>query len=526
MAAVAPDTGVLSLETSPHPRKLRVGVFADGPLQPRWVAEALARIARSDFAEITLIETGLARPPVAPLAWRLYARWDRWAFGGESTDYVSLRAQVPHRSVGPDAADLDVAFALGAADDAVLADRARYGVWRFCFGADGTEPEPVAGLREVAVDEPLTGSGVKVALGAGTRLAYQSWARTYPFSVARNREQVLAKTAEFAYRSLRELHASGAAWLEGCRPAPRAGGQPASPGLLGLSNIGARLARRGVQKALNVEQWLLAYRLDARPANEAVTPDLAGFTRLLPPKDRDWADPFAIEKNGRYYVFFEELPHAEGKGHISMIEIDANGACSPPARVLEADYHLSYPFVFEHDGELFMVPESAKNRTVELYRCIDFPLAWRLERVLMSGVRLVDATFHHGPDRWWMFANSAAGDSRMFDDELHLFHAERLTGDWKPHARNPVKSDARCARPAGRLFTRDGALFRPAQVCAPRYGAGLSINRVLRLTPHEYAERQVERILPPAASGLYGLHTLNRAGALTVVDAFIRRRRF
>jgi len=86
-------------------------------------------------------------------------------------------------------------------------------------------------------------------------------------------------------------------------------------------------------------------------------------------------------------------------------------------------------------------------------------------------------------------------------------------------------TDARCARPAGSLFWRNGALHRPAQVCVPRYGAGLAVHRVLRLTPQEYAERQVERVLP-AAGGLLGLHTLNRAGHLTVVDGFTRRRRF
>jgi len=83
----------------------------------------------------------------------------------------------------------------------------------------------------------------------------------------------------------------------------------------------------------------------------------------------------------------------------------------------------------------------------------------------------------------------------------------------------------RCARPAGNLYWRDGKLYRPAQICVPRYGAGLSINRVLRLTPHSYAERQVERVLPDAAQGLLGLHTINRAGDLTVADAFTRRRR-
>jgi hypothetical protein len=124
-----------------------------------------------------------------------------------------------------------------------------------------------------------------------------------------------------------------------------------------------------------------------------------------------------------------------------------------------------------------------------------------------------------------MFANAAPGQSRVFEDELHLYHAERIFGEWQPHRRNPVKSDARCARPAGQLYLRDGKLLRPSQVCVPRYGAGLSINHVERLTPDEYVERQVQRILPAEQQGILGLHTVNRAGALTVVDAFTRRSR-
>jgi hypothetical protein len=35
--------------------KLRVGVFADSAQQPRWLVEALAKVAASDFAELTVI---------------------------------------------------------------------------------------------------------------------------------------------------------------------------------------------------------------------------------------------------------------------------------------------------------------------------------------------------------------------------------------------------------------------------------------------------------------------------------------
>ena len=518
------------------PRRLKVGLFVDSRLQPAWVAQAFSRVAGSDFAEISLVcEMGGHR--AEPLAWRLYNQVDRWAFArgedpGASTD---LLAGVPHRVFLPygegrldPKLDLDVAFAIGGVDDSALDGLARYGVWRFHF--DGRDDERRAGFREVAQNLPLCGSGLKVRMvPRGTeRMAYQSWSRTYPFSAARNREQLLAKTAEFAWRALRELHRSGAGWLEQCKPVREAAPSADVSLLTGAGRIGARLVHRGVEKALNVEQWFLAYRLrDSRFGDARSVPaDLRGFTRLVPPKDRYWADPFVIEKDGRYFVFFEELPFRTGRAHISVLEIDREGRASPPVKVLERDYHLSYPFLAEHNGQLYMIPESAQNGTVEVFRCVDFPRAWKLERVLLQGMRCVDATFHRGPDRWWMFANVAASGSRMFDDELHLFHAADLLGDWQPHARNPVKSDARCARPAGQLYWRNGSLYRPAQVCSPLYGSGLSINRVLRLTPHDYAERQVERILPSAGAGLLGLHTVNRAGALTVVDAFARNRRF
>ena len=532
----------LARRASPRPRRLRVGVFADTPLQPRWIGEALARLAAADFAEVTLVEAGaepedalasafarlaavesvpaalLPREASLPALWQLYSRIDRRLFDRREEAPLDLRACLP--AGGGDG--LDVAFALGAIDDAALDGRARYGVWRFCFGNDGARAEALAGVREVARGEPLTASGIQVRLARDEppRLAYQSWSRTYPYSVARNRDH-LRKTAEFAFRALRELHRSGETWLRECRPlraAPPASGGVAAADAL---RIGMRLARRAAEKALAVDQWFIAFAFGA-----GVDAALRGFTRLVPPPDRDWADPFALERNGRYFLFFEEVPFAARKGHISVIEVDRAGRASAPQRVLERDYHLSYPFLFEEGGSLYMIPESAANATVELWRCVDFPARWRHEANLLEGVRCVDATLHRSGSRWWMFANRAAEASPLFDDELCLFSAESLTGDWQPHPRNPVKSDPRCSRPAGRLFSRDGALYRPAQVCVPRYGAGVAIQKVLKLGPQDYLERTVQRILPAAQSGLLGLHTLNHAGDLTVVDAFVRRRRF
>ena len=515
MAAVAVGgQSSLALATQALPRKLRVGLFADSAWQPRWLAEAFAKVAASDFAQIVLIASAHGAPARPSWPWRLYGALDRRIFAPRARheELVELARYVPHEASALAQARLDVAFALGAIDDAELDGLARYGVWRF-FGD---------GAAEVVEGAPLTASGLQVRLapGAEPRIAYQSWSRTYPLSVARNRAQLFAKTGEFAWRALREAQRYGRGWLEQC-PAHKGAGTPTE---IQWTPIVKRIVARGLERALHREQWFLAFRRGNN--GEAIPADLAGFTRIESPPGRTWADPFVIERGARHYVFFEDLPFSAGKGHIAMLEIDSHGRWSAPVQVLERDHHLSYPFLFEHEGALYMVPETAQAGTVELYRCTEFPLGWRRERVLLEGVRLVDATLERVGGRWWLFANGAPGGSRVFDDELHIYHADSLAGDWQPHERNPVKSDARCTRPAGRLYWRAGALYRPAQICVPRYGAGLSLNRVLRLTPQHYAERQVERVMPAPGSGLYGLHTVNRAGALTVVDAFTRARRF
>ena len=503
MASLAPAPGALptaAIHALPPAgrRKLRVGVFADGPEQPRWLMDALAKVAASDFAEVIYMRN---------IGVRLQYSGPQIAQNGilESDPNISL----------------DVAFAMGDTDDAALEGLARYGVWRYCFGEGQGIEEPRAGVSEVIEGAPVTASGIRVRVGGADRLAYQSWSRTQPYSVARNRANVFAKASDFLVRALRDLHAAPDSWIErrttpakprAATPRPRAGD---------FARFGARVARRAVEKLTTVEQWSLAFRFTPE---ESWPETLAGFHRLAPPKDRFWADPFPIQRGGRSYIFFEELPFAAGKAHISVVEVDRAGRASEPVRVLERDYHLSYPFLVEDAGEVYMIPESAHNDTIEIYRCVDFPAKWRLERVLVDGVYCADATLHREGGRWWMFANSSPKAAEIHD-ELHLFSADRLLGDWVPHKRNPVKSDVRNARPAGNLFREAGELFRPAQICAPLYGSGVAINRVLHLGHDEYREEEVRRILP-AGNGLLGIHTLNRAGDLSVADAFARRSRF
>jgi hypothetical protein len=537
-------------DTAPRevPAKLRLGIFADSLLQPHWIVAALRKVAASEIAEVAVVvETGRGRD-TAPLLWRAYCSLDSRLFGSRPDPLAKtdLAAALPHGRLlraDPDATgpascsawiaelramNLDVVFTLGGVEDRALDGIARYGVWRYCFGADACESDTLAAIREVATRVPVTASGLRARLpGAEDRLVYQSWSRTFPLSLARTRHNLLPKTGEFAYRALEQLRLSGPGWLHGCAPIREQTGRPAGrlPGtasmLWRMSLLGSRIALRAAQKLLSIDQWFLAYRFGTDGLWRG---DLRQFTCLIPPKDRFWADPFPIVRDGRHFIFFEELVFERGKAHISVIEVGPDGSRSEAIPVLERDYHLSYPFLIEQDGELFMVPETGRNRQVELYRCTRFPDRWELEEVLMRDVFFTDATLHQVDDRWWMFVNGNVNGAEGAD-ELSLFYADRLTGEWRPHRMNPVKSDVRGARPAGRLYRRGAELYRPAQIGVPLYGSGVSINRVLRLTPETYAEEEVERVLPSHPRSVLGIHTLNRAGELCVIDAFTRRSR-
>lgn len=547
MASVNPAPAP-PLRAKPRGRsKLRVGVFADRGSQPRWLVDALARVATSDFAELAVLAVKGEGSTDLPALWKAYGTLDRWVFGHGPDPLKPTPLELlvkPAQRIAFVADDrrwrerieslrLDVAFVVGDIDDASLAGLARHGIWRHCFGDDGgLHDQAFAGVREIVDEKPVVASGIRIHRACGERLACPSYSRTVPFSLARSHDRIFGRASEFLPRALRKLYDLGEGWLErDAVPAPPLA-EARAPGVAetvrGITTLGARVARRTIEHCFTVGQWSLAFRFAPL---EPWQGGLEGFHRLVPPPDRFWADPFPLSVNGRHYIFFEELPFETGKGRICMVEVDRAGHASAPVTVLERDYHLSYPFLLEHEGELYMIPETGQNRTVEMYRCEEFPSRWAPVATLLDGGFYVDATLHREDDRWWMFAN-VGSDEAGADDELHLFSAATLFGEWKPHARNPVKCDVRSSRPAGRLFRQGDQLFRPGQICAPIYGSGVALHRVLRLDDEQYAEQEDRRIVPcaaPRARGddpVLGLHTINRAGELSVTDAFVRRRRF
>jgi len=422
---------------------------------------------------------------------------------------------------------------------------ARHGIWSYHHGDNSVNRGGPAGFWEVMDGVPVTGSVLQVLtedLDNGP-VIYRSISPTSDkFSVRANRNNLYWKSSAFVLRKLRDL-ASGvpvhAPDNHVYRPySNRLFRMPTNSEMLPrLTRLATRRVVGKVQRLFSDEQWQLAYRFKTGPCDANNT--FYRYKQLAPPKNRFWADPCAIRvttggpesgshesgdlSQDTYYVFIEEYLNSTCKGHISVIELSRKGVVSGPTTVLERDYHLSYPFVFEWNNNYYMVPESAANKTVELYRSTSFPFEWQLEKVLLEDVRAKDATLAEIDGRWWMFASIA---EHSIPDELYLFYADSPLGPWQAHPRNPVKSDVRGSRPAGGLFNWHDDLYRPAQNSSGRYGYGMSINKITRLDTETYREEEVSTILPNWNKNLLGTHTISIAGDLTVIDCLVKRSRW
>jgi hypothetical protein len=153
--------------------------------------------------------------------------------------------------------------------------------------------------------------------------------------------------------------------------------------------------------------------------------------------------------------------------------------------------------------------------------CIIYQLgdggAWTPRHHILRGRAIVDPTFVRAGQRWWLFCTDAQGAGSLV---LHGFHAGALAGPWTPHPLNPLKSDLSSARSAGRPFTIDGRLFRPAQDCSRTYGGAVNVMEIVELSPTRFREARALR-LEPDARGPYpdGLHHLVVDGTQIYIDA-------
>lgn len=551
---------IVSKGSNPRPSKpLRFGIMCRGYQFAAWEAECIRSLmaAQGTEAALLIIDDQPHRSPrrrrlaslfnLKTLLWRIYQRavLNRRSLSTSPVQLSAELANIPvvrcrplqsgkfvQRFTPEDVAeirahDLDfvMRFAFNILRGDVL-DCARYGVWSFHHGDPDKYRGAPPGFWEIYLGDPVTGTILQrltERLDAGIML-HKGFFKTDPTSYARSRDGIFLGAADFPVRVCGDIQKGHISELES-EPSSTSAPIYRAPNSLQMLRfmwlwIWAVLAKQ-MSSLFRFQQWSVGIidapvELVAGLAGEDQIQMLVRSARWLPePRGRFLADPFAMATKSRLAILAEDYDWSTARGHITAIEVTADRSIGNPTPAICLPCHLSYPYLLQVDGETYCIPEMHEANEVCLYRQ-KAPHEWERVATLIEGQAIIDPTVFRHEGRWWLF-----GTRQDYGDNLNLFawHAPNLTGPWRPHSANPLKTDIRSSRPAGPPFIHGGELFRPAQDCSTGYGAAVVVNRITCLTPDWFEEEAVSRVAPdPKGPYRSGLHTLCGAGPYTVID--------
>ena len=544
--------------------KIKVGILIDTFNSPHWIYDIINKINLSDYAEIVLyvknknvVETKLNLIDRLKrifdnrkyILYFLFKKIDKLLYKNNSNLYrtfnlksiiqqdvlevSTIQTKYSDRFYESDIkkikcydVDVFIRFGFKILRGEVLTKVSKYGIWSFHHADYKINRGGPAGFWEYLNQDGYTGitlQRLSEELDNGF-IIDQSFSLTNINGYSKNLNNYYPKSSLIIQRNLHQLYTQGSSYFHKFK----SNKYNSLPGFYSyplykkpkntflIKKLLKNLSKK-FKNAFYFNQWSLMYKFNKN--SDSYSKSFYNFSRIKPPNDRFWADPFVVFKNNKYFIFFEELIFKNDFAVISYIELQPNGEFSQPKVILKKDYHLSYPFIFEEKNEMYMIPETMGNNSIELYKCVNFPEKWSLQKVLINNIQAVDSTILKYDDKFWIFTNVKANEFVSVNEDLYLFYSNSLNDDWIPHPQNPIISDIRFSRPAGKIFKENGKIYRPSQNGSNIYGYGIQINEIIVLNESEYKEVNVESIKPLWSNNLIGTHTINHDNNLTVIDA-------
>lgn len=266
---------------------------------------------------------------------------------------------------------------------------------------------------------------------------------------------------------------------------------------------------------LYAESWNIAFR--EKPSGSILDNKSDKFF-IIPNSKKYWAaDPMVFEYQKKVYIFAELYDYTLCRGTIGYTVFDG---CkfSKWKQIIVEEFHMSYPNIFTVNDEIYMIPETSEAQKLILYKAINFPDKWKIEKVIKDGVKFVDTTFLKSKNGYIGYTEELTRPIKdlllYFDDDLNLLSSELIA------------EDSKLMRCGGRIFNRDKMIVRVCQDCEEKYGGALIFRICDKESLKEIKSIHIspEQLCYDKNIFLDGMHTYTSIPNMEVID--IKTRRF
>lgn len=229
-------------------------------------------------------------------------------------------------------------------------------------------------------------------------------------------------------------------------------------------------------------------------------------------KDRWFADPFILDVTEDYYiVLVEEWYDPIDRGRISKLIVDRNDFTLKEIKtILELDSHLSFPFIQRGKDAIYIIPENSATGKLPRYKYNPTTDEVCFDDIICHDKLTDSVPFEYNGEEF-MFSTKLPDANGK---ELGIYKKEK-NGTYSQY--DIYHFEENLSRMAGGVFTCNGKLYRPAQVCIKSYGDAVSIQEVIS-DGEKFRFNELRRIYSPSKRYYLGFHTFNVYNGHIVVD--------
>lgn len=227
-----------------------------------------------------------------------------------------------------------------------------------------------------------------------------------------------------------------------------------------------------------------------------------------------FADPFILDYDeSEIHLLVEEFDYQVHRGRIAKIIVNRRNWTVEDCKILlDIDTHLSFPMIWKHDDEVFVLPENYHSGAWKMYRYdadknkLDFMHQ-------MMDEKLTDAIVLQRDNLYYILSSFSPTPNGK---ELSIWKSDKLTGKYEKC--QSIHFAENIGRNAGMVFQADGCFIRPAQESNEEYGHALVFQK-LTFDRGKFSLEEFYRHYSTHPIYNIGMHTYNQhTKGMAVVD--------